>query len=194
MPVVNIRDGDGNIKESVNIPINSSNSGGGGNYAPANAVVDVSSLCEWEDAHYTEHESIFQQWRWEKRIDGTFTLEGINYDVCCYNIEGVEEMFDGQDEDEAIVSQYDETMPFDLFDCECSWYIENDDDDILNDTLRIDITPTFEFQGPPDGLYTEIAITRETLQRMREYAAEWGHCSITGRLHITITGKWRVDE
>ena len=190
MPIVNIRDDDGNIVDSVNIPV--SGGGGGGNYAPADAIVETSPLDEWygyrniiDDRPY-----IFECWKWERRIDGTFSMRGV-FSMLIYYPES-------EDDGYAYDIMYgNEIMPFNVYDITSSSVGFTNMDDTENiaevfNTLDFDIHSVYS--GELDGgsftdLFVNVFASDETYEKMRDREMLEACALVT----INVTGKWRVD-
>lgn len=194
MPIVNIRDDDGKIVDVVSINLNGGNSGGGGgNYAPADAIVDQSLESDWYSGRYERPDTaIFEYWKWEKRIDGTFTLRGSNTNGCISELEEDEEIYEGD------VLWGEDYLPFNIYDAEWTYSCviinnENGDEEIIDisDTIMFDFVVYHDIDEWLESDYVGLAITRteEALEQLRNA----GRSSASVLTSMQITGKWRVD-
>lgn len=160
--------------------------GSGGNYfAPANAVVDQSLTEEWEGGYVFNNgcPCQFMGWKWKKYIDGTFTLSGYaESSIYASDEPQVPLCLDnGREGDEET------DLPFDVYEItETSSYWEGYSGG--GDYAEIDAS--VDILAAPSWLLIEAFATEETRERMRAEGVE----EIYGAVHVTITGKWRVDE
>lgn len=146
--------------------------------APAKAIIDRSPETEAEVRY---EYGVIDQWRWVKRIDGTFELNGFCHDITV-NINKV------YDNNRVYVGI--EALPFDVMDIEYSGYVECDEFDGL-DYGSFDITLARDDGGIPNGLDIFVENIEEAVfDAMRENDME----EITLYGNVTITGRWRVDE
>lgn len=175
MPVVNIRDDDGNVVDTVDIPVSG---GGGGNYAPAKAIIETSP---WNELFcMDEGNNIFPYgWEWKKYIDGTFWLQGwvtisIGEEELCY-------------EDYC-------NMPFDLYSVSISDYVIYEPEDAIEcfDDMEIGVYgPDAEFQEYLNELTIHASISRE---KFDEFLDIMGDEAFVGcDMEITLTGRWRAE-
>lgn len=144
--------------------------------APANAIIDCSPETEADF-----REGVFEQWRWVKRIDGTFELNG-----SCFGI--MVNINEFGDSNNVVVG--DESLPFDVIEddvgIEYSGYVECDDLKGFDFGLfRI------ERGTVPNELYIYVENIEEAVfDAMRENDME--EIYLYG--NVTITGKWRRDK
>ncbi len=163
---------------------------GGGNYAPADAIVDQSLESDWISGRYDYPDTaIFTTWKWEKRLDGSFTLLGTNDLGWINDLEEDDEIYEGD------IFYGEECLPFGIYDAEwtysCEIFTDTDESIDFSDTIMLDFVVYHDIDDTMASHNVGLTITRteEALEQLRN-AGIIGTGVYTS---LQITGKWRKD-
>ena len=190
MPVVNIRDDDGDIQDVVNIPISSG--GGGGDSAALEAHIadtnnphqltaakigaapekGIVAKSPFFEAEGREEYDALDWWVWEKYIDGTVAI----YTGCTVDLNL-----------DLPTLEFTEVLPFEAYNVSFSYIIEPYDK--YFEDVNFEFGAASDIGGWPEDIFGAITMPESTLSEM---AANEEYVS-AGRISVTITGKWRKD-
>lgn len=176
MPIVNIRDDDGNIKEVLSINLGGSSDGG--NYAPADAIIETSPYNEYFGV--ADNNLFSGGWYWEKYIDGTFKLIGYIW----MGLGGEE-----GDDPQLFCENWCYT-PFDIYRVDSISYTAYMPEEMLEylDGVNVDywiMDDEAEYRNEL-GIYTTI-----TEERYNDYVKDTGSVYFDFEGDVEITGRWR---
>lgn len=173
MLIVNIRDDDGDIVDTLDIPV-SQPGGSSGDYAPAKAIVEVSP---YHEKIMREDFGIIEWWEWERYVDGTFMMRtsiSVGFSDGCLENEMSEP-----------------SLPFDVYDISCSYYADPDGCEALKD-VEVNIFGCDDMLEYRNEMTIYAIISEDAYNNFVESGVS-DNGYFEGRIDLTITGKWRED-
>lgn len=164
---------------------------GGGNVtpeqigaAPYNAVIEQSPQEEWIDRSWGE---MFYGWKWERRMDGTFTLVGFT----SIRIDPSDESGTGYPVGETGT----DNLPVEVYDCEYTYTIYDSEERGIFDAGEVNFELRFAVDYPGDwhplAICGEVYYDDAIHQASRESGIE---DLIFADVEVVITGKWGWKE